>query len=118
MSEIRELMDEYNAYVQEQQDNNLPTASYEIWSQIVLDKRKSEIVEKRPKPSVNDQMRAMKLKGDLITTKNQYYDRLAKLIWNKSEYYKNWRQVQYALDDMLNEMRKDLWKCIERSELE
>lgn len=118
MDDIRPRHAEYEAYVQQHKDDEMPFTDYDTWYKHELECEKQIKVEKRPKPSVSEQTKAMRLQGDLVSLKNRFYDHLAEIIWSKKDRDKTWKQRQYELDKCLNKMRKEIWERIEESDLQ
>lgn len=116
--EIRPRAEQYEAYVEAHKKDGMPFTDYDTWYKHELECEKQVKVEKRKKPTMTEQAKDMRLKGELVSVKNRNYDILADIIWDKRKKYLTWNERRHALDEAINVMRRKIWETIEESGLE
>jgi len=109
MTELRIMMDEYEAYVRSQEKEGLTSATYDVWIKQELQRRN---VDQKPKvKTVNrhvTKMIELKMIGELVAMQSKFHDRYADIIWGKDKRLSDWDERHHALDMMLSQMRQDI----------
>ncbi len=107
----------YKEYVKAQKQAGMKASEYDVWFKNQASSEKEKVVEKRKRPTHREEAQALRLQGELITLKNSKYDRIASIIWGRETNHRTWEERQFAIDDLLNRLRKEMWEAIDESEL-
>lgn len=116
--DIREHKKDYELYADTQRKAGVVPVEYDVWAKNELARRREKEPKAPRKMSTKDQTRTLRLKGDLVTAKNRYYDEIAGIIWNKRGYYNSWQAQKAGIDECLNELRLKMQTLIDESGLE